>query len=97
MSKEKKYENPVERIYYGMNLRQVNLTRRESEIMRWICFGLRNSEISEMMAGTLASRGVESHVRNILIKSGLKSRVQLAIWGLKEGILNFKELPGVEE
>lgn len=85
-------ENPVERIYYGMRLTQVRLTARELEILRWICWGLRNAEISEMMGGTIASRGVESHARNILCKTGLKNRTQLCAWGLKEGLVTFKEL-----
>lgn len=91
-ARERPKENPLERIYFGMTLSQVRLTPRELEICRWICWGLRNAEISEMMDYTIASRGVESHVRNVLVKTGLKSRTQLCIWLLKEGLVTFEEL-----
>lgn len=84
--------NPLERIYYGATPKMVNLTKRETEIAFWIGHGLRNAEISEMLNHTLLSRGVESHVRNILTKLGLKSRVQIALWAAKHGIVDLEKL-----
>ena len=92
VDKEKKYENPVERIWYGMTPTMVGLTPREREIVFWVGHGLRNAEISEMLNFTLKSRGVESHVRNTLTKLGLKSRVQIALWAAKHGIVDLEKL-----
>jgi DNA-binding CsgD family transcriptional regulator len=89
---KKKYENPVERIWYGSTPKMVNLTPRELEIVYWVAHGLRNAEISEMMHGRPAARGCESHVRNILCKIGLKSRVQIALWAAKHGIIDLEKL-----
>lgn len=70
----------------------VGLTPRELEIVFWVGHGLRNTEISEMMGGRPASRGCESHIRNILTKIGLKSRVQIALWAAKHGIVDLEKL-----
>jgi len=90
--KPKKYENPVERIWYGATPKMINLTPRETEIVYWVAHGLRNTEVSEMMGYKPAARGVESHVRNILCKAGLKSRVQIALWAAKHGIIDLEKL-----
>ena len=89
---KKKYENPVERIWYGATPQMVNLTSRETEIVYWVAHGLRNAEVSEMLGGSPKSRGVESHVRNCLCKLGLKSRVQIALWAAKHGIVDLEKL-----
>lgn len=88
----KKIENPVERIYYRMTPQMVRLTKRETEIVTWIAHGLRNAEISEMMGGKPSPRGIESHTRNILCKSGLQSRVQIALWAAKWKIIDLEDL-----
>ena len=89
---KKKYENPVERIWYGMTPKMVGLTPREMEIVRWVAHGLRNAEVSEMMGSKPLPRGIESHVRNVLTKLGLKSRVQIALWAAKHGIIDLEKL-----
>ncbi len=90
--KKKKYENPVERIWYKATPTMVGLTPRETEIVFWVGHGLRNAEVSEMLGGSPAARGVESHVRNVLTKLGLKSRVQIALWAAKHGIVDLEKL-----
>jgi DNA-binding NarL/FixJ family response regulator len=89
---KKKYENPVERIWYGATPKMINLTPRELEIVFWVGHGLRNTEISEMLNQKPMPRGVESHIRNILCKAGLKSRVQIALWAAKHGIIDLEKL-----
>jgi DNA-binding NarL/FixJ family response regulator len=54
------------------------LTRREREIAAHIARGLSNRQIADQLQ--IARRTVESHVENILIKLGFRSRVQVAIW-----------------
>jgi DNA-binding CsgD family transcriptional regulator len=52
------------------------LTRREREIAALVARGMTNRRVAAELA--LSERTVETHVRNVLKKLGLKSRVQLA-------------------
>ena len=52
------------------------LTRREREVAALVARGRANRQVAEELS--LSERTVETHVRNVLKKLGLKSRVQLA-------------------
>jgi DNA-binding NarL/FixJ family response regulator len=54
------------------------LAKREVEVGRLVAEGLTNKEIASRLF--LSDRTVESHVRHILNKLGLTSRVQIASW-----------------
>jgi ATP/maltotriose-dependent transcriptional regulator MalT len=54
------------------------LGKREGEVAQLIADGLSNKEIGARLF--ISDRTVESHVRNILNKLGLNSRVQIASW-----------------
>lgn len=60
----------------AVGTRPAALTRREREVAALVARGLTNRRISEELF--LSARTVETHVRNILRKLGLRSRVQLA-------------------
>ena len=53
------------------------LTRRELEVLELISQGLSNKEIANRL---ISPRTAETHVQNILIKTGYASRTQLAAW-----------------
>lgn len=53
-----------------------SLTRREREVATFVARGLTNRQVGEELS--ISERTVETHVRNVLKKLGLKSRVQLA-------------------
>jgi DNA-binding CsgD family transcriptional regulator len=54
-----------------------NLTRRESEIATYVCQGLSNRHISEMLYISLNT--VETHLKNIFRKTGIKNRTGLLL------------------
>ncbi|HSU37300.1 MAG TPA: LuxR C-terminal-related transcriptional regulator [Propionibacteriaceae bacterium] len=58
-----------------------SLTRREREVVELVAQGLSNREVADRLV--LSERTVESHVRNTLTKTGLRSRTELTRWVLQ--------------
>jgi len=54
------------------------LTAREREVAELVAQALSNKEVASKLV--LSERTVESHVRNILMKTGLRSRTELTRW-----------------
>ena len=57
------------------------LTPREREVAELVAQGLSNREVADRLV--LSERTVESHVRNMLTKTGLRSRTELTRWVLQ--------------
>ena len=57
------------------------LTAREREVAELVAQALSNREVASTLV--LSERTVESHVRNILTKTGLRSRTELTRWVLQ--------------
>lgn len=51
------------------------ISKRECEVVRLICQGLANQEISEALFISLQT--VKDHIHRIFVKTGVKNRVQL--------------------
>ena len=58
------------------------LTAREWEIAQLVGQAMSNKEVANRLV--LSERTVESHVRNILAKAGLRSRTELTRWMLQQ-------------
>ncbi|MBD2314885.1 response regulator transcription factor [Desertifilum sp. FACHB-1129] len=59
------------------------LTATEKKVVYWIIRGLSNREIAQELY--ISKRTVDTHVRNILGKTGLQNRTELAHWAYEQG------------
>lgn len=64
-------------------LADVRMTRREREIIGLIAEGLSNKEIAQRL--NIAAHTVKSHVRNVMEKLTLHTRLQIAAFARREG------------
>ena len=60
------------------------LSARELDVLRLIARGMENSEIAENL--NISQRTAKNHVSNILAKLGLPSRVQAAVYAVRNGL-----------
>jgi two-component system, NarL family, response regulator LiaR len=67
------------------NLSQVQLSRREVEILKFIVEGQSNPEIAQTLHLSLST--VKTHVRNIMNKLAVDDRVQAAVIALRSGLV----------
>ena len=61
------------------------LTPRESEIIRCVASGLRNTEVAERL--TISESTVKTHLNNIFQKLGVRDRLELTHYAIKTGIV----------
>lgn len=64
-------------------LEDVRMTRREREVIELIGEGLSNKEIAQRL--NVASHTVKSHVRNVMEKLALHTRLQIAAFARRDG------------
>jgi len=62
----------------------LKLTPREIEILKFIASGLSNKHVANELG--IAEGTVKVHVKNLLKKLGLKSRVEAAVWATKHNL-----------
>jgi DNA-binding NarL/FixJ family response regulator len=67
----------------GQVLADVRMTRREREVIDLIGEGLSNKEIAQRL--NIATHTVKSHVRNVMEKLALHTRLQIAAYSHREG------------
>jgi DNA-binding NarL/FixJ family response regulator len=63
------------------------LTDRELQVLRLIATGMSNREIAGEL--TISENTVKNHVRNILEKLHLHSRVEAVMYALRENIIDL--------
>ncbi|MFS8811862.1 response regulator transcription factor, partial [Synechococcus sp. R55.7] len=64
--------------------REIELTPTETKVIQYVARGLSNREIAEVLG--VSQRTVESHVSNMLGKTGLHNRTELARWAIESGL-----------
>jgi DNA-binding NarL/FixJ family response regulator len=60
------------------------LTKRETEVLALVAQGLNNKDIGDKLS--ISPNTVKAHLRNILEKLQLTSRVEAATWALRHGL-----------
>jgi DNA-binding NarL/FixJ family response regulator len=60
------------------------LTAREREVLVLVASGKSNREIADALV--ISERTARTHVSNVLVKLGLASRTQAALWAIREGL-----------
>jgi DNA-binding NarL/FixJ family response regulator len=66
---------------------QIDLTRREKEVLELICLGLSNQEISDKLF--ISQRTVERHRSSLLFKTESKNSVSLVVYSIKNGLVKI--------
>lgn len=61
------------------------LTPREREILTFVAQGKSNRDIARALV--ISERTARTHVSNMLVKLGLASRTQAALWAIREGLV----------
>ena len=70
------------------------LTEREAEVLRLVAQGLSNQDIARKL--NISDPTVRTHVSNILSKLHLATRIQAALYALREGLVSLGAERGAE-
>ena len=70
------------------------LSRRQQEVAALVGAGLTNREIAERLV--IAERSAEGHIERIRNKLGVHSRIEIATWALRHGLLPTANLKNTE-
>ena len=73
------------------NLLLDQLTDREREILQLLAEGLRNEEIAAQLF--ISAQTVQTHIRNVLSKLGVHSKLEAVIFAAKNGAVTVGPLP----
>ena len=63
----------------------VQLTKRESEVLKQLALGLTNKEIAQSLG--ISYETVKEHVQHILQKLSVTDRTQAAVWAVRRNLL----------
>ncbi len=64
---------------------QVQLTRRETQVLRHMALGLSNKDIGRSLE--ISVETVKEHVQNVMRKLAVKDRTQAAVWAVRKGVV----------
>jgi two-component system, NarL family, response regulator LiaR len=66
------------------------LTDRETEVLRFLARGKANKQIASSLY--VSEKTVKAHVSSILMKLGVQSRTQAALYAVRTGLVSIDEL-----
>ena len=66
------------------------LTERETEVLKLLAQGQANKQIAHSLY--IGEKTVKTHVRKILMKLGVRSRTQAALYAARNGLVSLEEL-----
>jgi DNA-binding NarL/FixJ family response regulator len=69
------------------NTVEIIFSNEEKELLSYICKGLTNKEIADVMH--LSSRTIEAHRARLLDKTGTKNSVALAVFAIENKLISF--------
>ena len=64
---------------------QIQLTQRESQVLRHLALGLSNKEIGRALE--ISVETVKEHVQNVLRKLAVNDRTKAAVWAVRKGLV----------
>ncbi len=67
----------------AMEIGPNTLTRRESQVLSHVAFGLSNAEIARSLE--ISVETVKEHVQKLLRKMNVRDRTQAAVWAVQQG------------
>ena len=70
------------------------LTDREMEVLKLVAQGLNNRDIAKKLY--ISENTVKNHIRNILEKLHLHSRMEAVVYAVREKLLDLEEAVGGE-
>jgi DNA-binding NarL/FixJ family response regulator len=69
----------------GTDGAEVQLTKREGEVLKQLALGLSNKEIGQALG--ISYETVKEHVQHILRKLGVTDRTQAAVWAVRKNLV----------
>lgn len=69
---------------------QIYLTKREQEVLKWICNGKSSWEVSNIL--NISENTVNFHVKNINLKLGTINRPQMVATAILHGFVNVEDI-----
>ncbi len=78
--------NPAQKLK-SPNEDNIELTKRETEVLKLICEGMSNSQIADKLFISL--RTVEGHKSNLITKTGVKNSISLVMCALKNKLVEI--------
>ncbi|HVW14153.1 MAG TPA: response regulator transcription factor [Mucilaginibacter sp.] len=84
IQKASHYKNRPVKDIHGNN---IDVSKREAEILKMICGELNATEIAEKLF--ISSRTVDGHKANLLLKTGCKNTAGLVVFAIRNGIFEI--------
>jgi DNA-binding NarL/FixJ family response regulator len=83
-------------IYWRQTMKPINeLTEQERAVLELLIMGQRNARIADELS--ISIRTVENHLYHIFHKLDVSSRIEAAMYGLRNGLFSNSEMSGITQ